>query len=142
MLGGHVQIVGGNRLTEAISLEHRIYGGGYKACSGCDIQTRIGDLVDDRCEKCRPKHACISCLIELGPAESVSVDGNWTCRDLTACAERVWRTAAKAADMRADQIKRSQMPQGKYLHHNADCDYVDGWWACPEPCAVSDPDLG
>lgn len=119
------------------------YGGGYQACSNCNVQTRIGDLVDNRCERCRPKRACISCLIELVSADAICSDNVYSCRDTAACAERVWRTAAKAADMKADQIARSQKPAGDYRHHNFDCEYDVSThaWSCPFPCAVSDPSL-
>lgn len=117
------------------------YGGGYKACLGCSVQNRINDLVDGRCVKCRPVHTCISCLIVLDTSSgTVIFDNVWKCNDTAACAERVWRVAAKAAE-RADDFgrmhDRGATPVTIYRHHNADCDYVNGAWICPNDCAVT-----
>jgi hypothetical protein len=119
------------------------YGGGYKACIGCNVQYKPADLVDGRCDRCRPKPICISCLIVLDVASGISVDGAWACRDTSACAERVWRVAAKAAETEKDQLWRLQvneLHQERYRHHNVDCSYANGQWSCPEPCPASDPD--
>lgn len=119
-----------------LTLENKQYGYGYYACASCGISWPIIKLKAGLCEKCTPKRSCGFCLAIDAIDESTG-----QCVDRAACSERYWRVDAKRELFEADAMRRLQLNQliKHEPHHNIDCDYVNGWWACPEPCPASDP---